>query len=342
MVLALERVLWVIAYPLALVFAGVVIAQGFAPLVAWLTRFVPRPVAAVGLYLALLAGVAGAVWLLLPAVFVQGNEIVARLPVFETGLRQPIARWSPVNVDDMVMATRGLVAQFTSILLQLPGLVLSTLTTLALVFFLSLYWLIAQPSLRGWVLSVIPEDRRELARVVMEETGATVGGYARGVLLSALSIALLTYGGLLLIGVPSPLMLAIIAGIGELIPVLGPFLAAGPAIAVAFATDPARVPMVIIFYVVLQQVESNMVLPLIMRGQAKIPPLLSLIAFLIGAAVGGVVGAIVAVPLFGALRVLVVRLLVPAQRELVGVSAAEAARVRREETAREPGAETDS
>ena len=72
---------------------------------------------------------------------------------------------------------------------------------------------------------------------------------------------------------------------------------------------------------------------MIMRGQARIPPLLSLVAFLIGAAVGGIVGALIAIPLFGALRV-VVLLLVPTQRKLVGVSYAEAADVRREETVR--------
>ncbi|MBW3634426.1 MAG: AI-2E family transporter, partial [Chloroflexi bacterium] len=156
-----------------------------------------------------------------------------------------------------------------------------------------------------------------------------------------LLVAVLTYIGLQLIAVPSPLVQAVLAGIGELIPVVGPFLAAVPALAVALATGEANVVVVLAFYIGLQQVESNILIPLIMRGQASIPPLLSLVAFLIGAAVAGIIGALIAIPLFGALRVLTVRLLVPAERDIVGVSRAEADAVHHEEVERDATEDED-
>ncbi len=335
LVLALDRILWEIAYPLSLVFAGVVIAQGLAPIVTWLSGFAPRPLAVVALYLALLAVLVAGIWRLLPVLAAQAEEFTGRLPAIEMTLHELSERWSPVGVKDILNAAEGYVVQLSSPLLQLPMMIVTAGANLVLVLFLSLYWLIAQPRLRGWVLSLVPDSRQDEVRDVLSELGGTVGGYVRGVLISALSVAVLTYIGLLAIGLPSALLLALIAGFAELIPVLGPFLAAAPAVGVALVSGEVSVFVVVAFYVGLQQVESNVLLPLIMRGQARIPPLLSLVAFLVGVAVGGILGALIAIPLFGALRVIVVRMLVPAQRQLVGASQAEAADVRREEAARE-------
>lgn len=333
--LTLEHLLWEIAYPLALIFGAVVIAQGFAPVVNGLSRWLPRPLAVVALYLSLLALAAAGVWLFLPTLIAQGREFAADLPGVEADLRDLAERWSPIALEELAGASQGYLAQFSGLLIDLPAAVFSVGASLVLVFFLSLYWLITQPQLRGWILGLIPQERRDEIGEMLTEVGETVGGYVRGVIISALSVATLTYIGLLLLGMPSALVLAVLAGVGELIPVLGPFLAAVPAVGIALATGAASPLIVLAFYIGLQQVESNVLIPLIMRGQARIPPLLSLVAFLIGAAVGGIIGALIAIPLFGALRVLTVRLLVPAERELVGVSPAEAAVVHHEEIARD-------
>ena len=333
--LVLREVLWEIAYPLALIFGGVIIAQGLAPVVAWLARWLPRPLAVVTLYLALLALAGAGVWLFVPTLIAQGRAFADDLPRLQTSLRTVIARWSPVEIDELATAIEGYLGRFSGLLVDLPVAVFSVGANLVLVFFLSLYWLIAQPQLRGWILGLIAEEQREPAAALLSEVGETVGGYVRGVLLSALAVATLTYLGLLLLGMPAILVLAVLAGVGELIPVLGPFLAAVPAVGLALATEAANPLLVLAFYIGLQQVESNILIPLIMRGQASIPPLLSLMAFLIGAAVGGILGALIAIPLFGAVRVITVRLLVPAERRLVGVSPAEAAAVHQEEVAKD-------
>ena len=335
--LVLEHLLWEIAYPLALIFGAVIIAQGLAPVVNGLSRWLPRPLAVVALYLSLLALVGGGLWLFLPTLIAQGREFATALPRFQTSLRVLVDRWSPVGLDELVASVEVFFGRFSGILVELPVAVFSAGANLLLVYFLSLYWLIAQPALRAWIVSLIPGGQRDDAGEVLTEVGETVGGYVRGVLISALSVATITYVGLLLLGVPSPLVLAILAGVGELIPVLGPFLASVPAVGIALATGQANPIIVLGFYIGLQQVESNILVPLIMRGQARIPPLLSLVAFLIGAAVGGFLGALIAIPLFGALRVIVIRVLVPAERRLVGVTRPEADAGHHEEIAKDPG-----
>lgn len=331
----LENLLWQIAYPLGLIFAAAVIAQGLAPVAHGLSRWLPRPLAVALLYLALLALAVVGAWLFLPTLLAQARLIAAQVPDSPARFQEEIERLSPVAVQDIAAAVEDDFRQLTRWLVELPVLLFSAGTTLVLVIFLSLYWLIAQPSLRGWALGLVPEEQRDIARDVLTEVGETVGGYVRGVIISALAVTILTYIGLRLLGLPSPFVLAVLAGLGELIPVLGPFLAAIPAVGVALITGEQSVILVIAFYVGLQQVESNILLPLIMRGQARIPPLLSLVAFLFGAAVGNIFGALIAIPLFGALRVVVDRVLAPAERQVVGVSRAEAEAVHQAEEARE-------
>jgi predicted PurR-regulated permease PerM len=303
--------------------------------VTWLSRWLPRSLAAVGTYFGLLALAFAGSWIFLPTFIAQGRAFAADLPTVQVSLRTMIDHWSPVGLDHLVSTAEGYLTQFSGQLVALPMAFFSVAANLVLVVFLSLYWLIAQPALRGWVLGLIPDERRNHFRGVLTEAGQTVGGYVRGVILSAVSIAILTYIGLRLLGVPSPLVLAVLAGFGELIPVLGPLLAMIPAVAVALAAGEVNPLLVVVFYIALQQVESNLLLPLIMRGQARIPPLLSLVAFLFGAAVGGIVGALIAIPLFGALRVVVIRMLVPVERHLAGVSRAEALAVHRAELKRD-------
>ncbi len=330
--LVLQELIWVIARPLGLLFGAVVIAQALAPSVGWLERRLPRPLAAVLVYVGLLALLAGLTWLVVPELVSQAEQLFADQPGIELRLRRFVNQWSPIGAEQVIDAAQGYLSSFSGAVALLPLTIFASLTELLLIFFLSLYWLIAQPSLRRYVLSLVPGEQRAKTGDVLTEIGQTIGGYVRGTIIDALIVAALTYVGLLVIGLQFPLVLAMIAGIGELIPVVGPILSAIPALGIALVTGDGNFMLVLGFYVALQQIESNVLVPLVMRSQAHIPPLLSLFAFFVGTAVAGVVGVLIAIPLFGALRVIVVRMLVPAERRWAGVSSTEAAGVRREES----------
>lgn len=135
-----------------------------------------------------------------------------------------------------------------------------------------------------------------------------MGGFVRSVFIDGVVIFIIAYVGLLLIGVDYALTLAVLAGSAELIPVLGPILVTVPIVAVALLDSPTTAVIALIFWIGVQQFETHVLSPNVIHSQTDISPLLVIVAALVGSSVGGFLGALVAIPLSGALRVLVVRL----------------------------------
>lgn len=130
-----------------------------------------------------------------------------------------------------------------------------------------------------------------------------MGSWLRGELVLMFSIAILTYFALLLLGVPYALVLAIIAGILEIIPFIGPLLSGVPAVILALSISPIHAVLTALSYVVIQSVEGNVLVPKIMQKATGINPIISLLAVLIGWRLGGIVGAILSIPLANAISV---------------------------------------
>ena len=188
------------------------------------------------------------------------------------------------------------------------------------VVFLSAYWLLMRPSAGRFARSLVPERRHGELGALGADLSQAVGGYFRGEGLMAVVVATIVYVGLRVIGVDYALVLALIVALGELVPVVGPFIAAIPAVGMALLDSPTQAVIVLVFYVTVQQLESNVLLPTIMQRQVHVSPVLALVALYAGAAIGGVLGAIVAVPLAGSLRVLTMHFAVPAVRRWTGAS----------------------
>jgi predicted PurR-regulated permease PerM len=148
----------------------------------------------------------------------------------------------------------------------------------------------------------------------MLEMSRAVGGYLRAVTLDALATGALAGIGLALAGVPFPLALGAITAVGEYVPYVGTTLAAVPAILVGLLVSPQKAILAAIVYVVVQQIEGHLLTPNIMRSQTNVPQALVVIALFGGFVVGGVLGALVAVPIAGAVKVLVERVVAPAVR----------------------------
>ncbi len=321
--LGLLAALWILAHPLMLLLAAVVIATALAPAVTWLERWLPRTLAVLAVYLVVVLVIGGAGWLVVPGLVEQARALIVNGPGLVERGGEWLDRWDPLpfGEDEVAGNIRSIVDRFGSLVVSLPLTILSSVTELVLVLVMSIYLLLAAPGMKSFLLSLFPRTRRDDADAVVGEITSTMGGYVRAEALVGLIIGLLSYVGLRVIGVEYPLVLAVIAGLGELIPVAGPIIAAVPALAVALIDSPTQAAIVLVFYIVLQQVESNILLPNIMRKQTDIPPPLTLFALSAGAAVGGLLGALLAIPLAGALRVLVLRVLAPAVRRWSGAEA---------------------
>ena len=316
--MGLSTVLRLVIRPLALLFAAIIIAETLSPLITRMAQRVPRTLAVLVPYAALLAVIVGGSWLVYPTLASEADQFVAQAPDLVNQFQAWLEDIDPTGDGRMTDIVTSRLQQGTGALVNVPFTIISSVVEVVLVVAMSVYWLIAKPSMHRLVLSMVPATRRDHADDVMGALGATIGGYVRAQVLAGLVIGALTYVGLWLIGVEYALVLAVIAGFGEVIPIVGPILSAIPAIAVALLDSPTQALMVAAFFIGLQQLESNVLQPNLVKNQADIPPLLVLFSLFVGGTIGGILGALVAVPLAGAIKVLVLRVIVPAIRQWSG------------------------
>lgn len=310
--------LWLLARPLTLLLIAIIIAQALTPIVTRLERWLSRGIAVVLVYLALLLIAGGIGWLVLPPLIAEARALVVNAPTLIAEARQWLNGIDGASADRVSRAAQAAVDRFSDVVLSLPFTLFSSVIDVILVVFMSIYWLLATPALSRFARSLFPPEHRQRADDVLDAMGDTMGGYVRATAINGVIIGVMTYIGLFVIGVQYTLVLAVLAGLGEFLPVIGPILAAIPAVAIALLDSPQQAVIVAIFYLALQQLEANLLVPFIMKSQADVPPLLSLFALLAGSALGGLLGAIIAIPLGGALRVLVTRVFAPAEREWSG------------------------
>jgi putative heme transporter len=319
---ALLVLVWQLLRPLALLFAAIVVAATLEPAVSFLARRLPRIAAVLIVYLALALVLGGIGWLIVPAMVDQAQALVANAPDLVQQGQRWLSRWDVIDQQQIEGQIEQQIGRFGGVLATIPLRVVSLTTELLLVCTMSIYWLIAAPALRRFALSLVPEEHRRKASDVISEVGWTVGGYFRGAVLTGLVLAALTYPGLLILGVDYPLVLAVIAFLGELVPIVGPIIASIPAIGIAFLESPVLAIKVAVFYIIIQQIESNILEPNIMGRQTDMPPLLILFSLLAGGTLAGLLGALIAIPLAGATRVFVLRVGAPAVRRWTGAEPA--------------------
>ena len=180
------------------------------------------------------------------------------------------------------------------------------------ILIVAFYLLIDADNLVRAMVRLFPRQERARVRDAFRRAGEKVSAWLAGQLLLGAIIGTTAAIGLWIMGVPYFYVLAFIAGIGELIPIVGPLLSAIPAVVVAFSVSPATALGVAVFFFLQQQVENHVLVPKVMSRQVGISPVLVIMALLIGGSLLGLVGAILAVPTAAILQVLLQELLVEA------------------------------
>jgi putative heme transporter len=307
-----------IATPLAIIVLAVAIATALAPIVGWLERRMPRMLAAILVYIVLFLIIIGIGFLIVPTLIEQGRAFISAAPSYLEAIENWLDNITFVDLDALSGTLFDQLGAISTTLLTVPLNIASAVFEGLVILFIALYWVILIPQMKGFFLSLFPIDRRNRVENVMHRIGESMGGYIRGTAIDGLIVAILTYIGLTIIGVQYSLVLGIIAGMMEIIPVVGPFVAGFLIVATALAQDPGLALAALIFVLILQQVESNILVPNIMKSQTEISPLLVLIAVLIGSTIGGLMGALVAIPLAAAARIIVKYVIAPAIRKNTG------------------------
>jgi predicted PurR-regulated permease PerM len=177
------------------------------------------------------------------------------------------------------------------------GTAVDTITNIVLVVFSALY-IAAQPNLyHHGLLKLFPPHDRARIDAALSRCGAALRSWLFGQAIAMVVVGLLTWAGLSALSVSSSLALGLFAGLAEFVPVLGPIIAAMPALIIAFSQDPKLALWVLLLFLVIQQIEGNVLQPLIQGKLVALPPAIALFSIIAFAVLFGVMGALLAAPL---------------------------------------------
>lgn len=314
---------------LLLLLISVILAAGITPLTAAIQRrplgrrqrYISQPGAILIVYLGLILLLILMAGIIITPVVTEGRDFIASLPEILQNLETTIARlearysWLPdlsAVVSRLPQELAGLSRYFgtaAGVAFRALGGILSLVTVL----FMTYYMLVEGRQINRGFLTLFPKDRRAQVEEILQRIGRRFGGWVRGTLLLGLIIGVVVGIGVWILGLPYALLLGLIAGITELIPIVGPILGAIPAVLIAFFEPPWGrwwgVLVVMGFYAAVQQIESNFVVPRVMKMAVGLSPLLTVVALLIGAKLLGIAGALLSLPVAAALQVVVGELL---------------------------------
>ncbi len=228
---------------------------------------------------------------LIPGLIEQTTGFASSLPGFVSNVQLPL------NLNQTF--AQELTNQLSHVPQQLVGFVVSifsnTLTILTIII-ISLYLVIGWPNMEKEIENFFGEQKALAFKTTLRELEIRLGGWARGQILLMLMVGLSMYVGLLLIGVPYALPLAILAAFLEIVPMLGPIIAAIPAVLVGFSVSPWSGVAAGALAFLIQQVENYVFVPNIMKKSVGLSPVVTLISIIVGFELAGVAGAILSVP----------------------------------------------
>lgn len=294
---------WFVREVLILVFIAAVLAAGIAPAVHrvrvlgrfYLRRNIPRGPAVLLVYFPFLIVAAVLAVLVLPSLVVETRELSAQLPMLvEENVLRPLDRYVPVaGVREWLEG--GVEVEPAKVFGVVRGAGRLAGSVVAVLFMVA-YMLIDAHRLRNVILLIHPPEVRSERRRTLTRIANRMSSWLSGQLVLCGFIGVFTFFALLLLRIPYALPLAILATLGELVPVIGPIVGTIPALAIALLHSRWQFWAVLVFAIVLQKVENLFIAPRVMARKVSITPLSAFIAFMIGASLLGVVGAVIAIP----------------------------------------------
>ncbi|WP_214794357.1 MULTISPECIES: AI-2E family transporter [unclassified Exiguobacterium] len=188
---------------------------------------------------------------------------------------------------------------------QVVGFVTSAVITIVVIPFMLLYMLLDGKRLPDAIVKLLPSSYEKETRHILHDMHETVRSYVNAQLLVAFFVGITSLIGLWIVGVDYAILLALFMMVTNIIPYVGPFLGAVPAVIVAFIQDPIKVVWVIVVIIIVQQIESNVISPLIQGKSLKVHPLTIIIVLLVAGNLAGIIGMLIAVPFYAVAKTVV-------------------------------------
>jgi predicted PurR-regulated permease PerM len=301
--------LWLIRDIVIVVLLALVLASALEPMADYLNRFkIPRFVSVLGTYVIVIGIFGLMISLLAPLVIDQAQVLSENLPTYAVELQ---ARYPNLTVffggTDLATIAQKLVTSNTGsdIIFDRTLGLFNGLVALVTVLVISFYLVAADRGMKKFIGDLVPSQYQSTTIRLIEKIQRKMGLWVVGQVILSVFIFVLTYVGLSILGVDYALVLATMAGLLEVVPYIGPFVAAVPAVFFALIQSPPLVIGVIILYIVIQKTEGYVLVPKVMEKTVGTSPLVVLLSLLIGYKLAGILGILLAVPLAGAITVVI-------------------------------------
>ena len=301
--------LWVVRDIVVMLLLALVLASAMEPMVEYLSRHkIPRSVSVLGAYVMVIGVVAVIASLMAPLVVEQFKVLSENLPsyIVEVQAKYPNLTLLFGGADLSTVAQKFLsgAGNGDAIFNRTLGL-FNGLFALVTVLVVSFYLVAADRGMKQFINDIVPSQHQAFIASLIDKIQRKMGLWVVGQIILSFFIFLLTYIGLSILGVEYALFLALLAGLFEVIPYVGPFLSAIPAVFFALIQSPSLVILVIVLYVVIQKTEGYVLVPKVMEKTVGTSPLVVLLALLVGYKLAGILGLLLAVPMAGAITVVI-------------------------------------
>jgi len=313
MFLALAALLWFLKDLVLILVTAVVIASAMEPAVNFLTRRrIHRILSVILVYLCVFSAFISVLFIFIPPLLGDAADFLSRLPQTLSAINisdatHGLLPWG--NVGDQI-SSADLLRNISKTLSDTTGGVFTTLsaffgglTSFVLIIVFSFYFSVQETGVDDFLRVVTPIKEQAYVLNLWKRSQEKIGKWMQGQLILGIIVGILLYLGLVILGIPNALMLAVIAGLFELIPVFGQILAAIPALMIGFADGGVTALLLVAgLYLVVQQFEAHLIYPVVVKKVVGVPPLLVIIALIVGAKLAGFLGILLSVPIAAAIQ----------------------------------------
>lgn len=315
-VLAITYALFLISDLILVVIASVVIASAIEPAASWAKRRnIPRLPAVLLVYIFLALILAGLFYFLLLPLVGEISSFIRTLTVYSNsitsgGILSDMFRTqnlfggfdTPIIIKELSSYLNSLAVFLSQGVFSSVSIVFGGILNFVLILVLSFYLVAQEDGISKFLKIITPLKHEEYVVGLWRRSQHKIGLWMQGQLLSSVLLMLLVYIALLVVGVPHAFLLAVLAGVFELIPLFGATLAAIPTLFVAYTWGGMSTTLIVAgLYIVIQQLEGHLIYPLVQRKMVGVPPIISILAIVIGGTLAGFLGVLVSVPVVAAL-----------------------------------------
>lgn len=295
-----------------ILFVALILASAFDPIIDWLQKHkIPRSAGILLIYLIVLLVLSGSIYLIIPPIAIEVNQLSKDFPMYWEKIvsgAKALEAYSEShgwdgNIKDSLNTLQSNLSSAAGSVFSTVFSLFGGLVSFFVILFITFYLTVEEQAMKRVVRSFLPVKYQPYITHLINRMQEKIGHWLRGQLLLSLIIFLVSWIGLSVLGVKYAIVLALFAGVTEVIPFLGPFLGAIPAVFVGFTMSPWIGLGVIILYCVIQLAENHIIVPKVMQKVVGLNPVVTIVAILVGAKIAGILGLLLAVPVTTALSV---------------------------------------